>query len=431
MNSPKDKIGFWTCTSLVVGNMIGSGVFLLPSSLASYGGISILGWLISTGGAILLATIFGRLSRLFPQTGGPYIYAREGFGEFAGFFVAWGYWISMWCGNGAIAVAFVGYMGAIFPDIAASPIAELSTGLGAIWLLTWINSRSIKEAGFVQVVTTALKLVPLLFIIIFGMFYMDMSHFTPFNLSGETTWQATTATAALTLWAFLGLESATVPAGEVENASRTIPRATMVGVVLASIIYIISCNTVLGIIPPEILKESKAPFAAAAAIMWGDTAGTWIAIGAAIATFGTLNGWILMQGQIPYALSKDKLLPAFFGKTSKHGAPWAGLLVSAVVASIIMSMNFHKGLVEGFKFAILLSTLAVLVPYLFSTAVYILIGRQYQKLPHTLLGFVAFAYVLWSIAGTGAESIYWGFLLLVAGIPVYAWMKGKKKERQR
>lgn len=408
--------------------MIGSGVFLLPSALASYGGISILGWMLSTAGALLLAVIFGRLSRLFPQTGGPYIYASKGFGEFAGFFVAWGYWISMWCGNGAIAVAFVGYMGAIFPVIASNSLIELSVGLSAIWVLTWINSRSVKEAGFVQLVTTILKLFPLFLIAIFGLFYIDLSHFTPFNLSGESSWEAITATAALTLWAFLGMEAATIPAGEVENPSRTIPRATMVGVVFAAIIYIVACNVIMGIIPAEALKISKAPFADAARLMWGDSAGIWVAVGAAIATFGTLNGWIMMQGQIPYALSKDKLLPEFFSKTSKKGAPWAGLVVSALIASIIMSMNFHKGLVEGFKFAILLSTLAVLVPYLFSTAVYILIERQQRRIPQALLGLVTFIYVLWSIAGTGPTSIYWGFMLLVAGIPVYAWMKGVPKK---
>ena len=158
------RLGLWMCTALVVGNMIGSGVFLLPSALAPYGSISIAGWLLTSTGAIVLALVFGRLARLVPKTGGPYAYTREGFGEFAGFLVAWGYWIALWSGNAAVAVAFAGYFGFLVPAIGESGLASLGTALAAIWLLTWVNVRGVQAAGMVQVATTVLKIMPLILI---------------------------------------------------------------------------------------------------------------------------------------------------------------------------------------------------------------------------------------------------------------------------
>ena len=149
-----NTIGLWTTTSLVIGNMIGSGVFLLPSALAVYGGISIIGWLFSTIGAFILALLFSYLSKAMPSAGGPYAYTREGLGEFAAFIVAWGYWISIWCGNAAITVALVSYLSVFFPILAVNNIAAVVTGLSAIWLLTWVNTRGINTVGKVQLLTT-------------------------------------------------------------------------------------------------------------------------------------------------------------------------------------------------------------------------------------------------------------------------------------
>jgi len=211
------------CSALVVGNMIGSGAFLLPASLAIFGGISIIGWLFTTTGAILLAMVFFRLSRLIPKAGGPYVYTRQGFGDFAGFIVAWGYWISIMAGNAAIAVAFAGYLSLFWPAIATSSILAALVALSAIWFLTWINAAGVRNAGLLQVATTFLKLIPLIVIGTLGYFYFDVGNFTPFNLSEKSTFSAITATAALTLWAFLGIESATVPADNVKDPDRTIP----------------------------------------------------------------------------------------------------------------------------------------------------------------------------------------------------------------
>ena len=200
------SLGLWMCTALVVGNMIGSGIFLLPSSLAAFGPISLVGWIVTAGGAIALALIFGRLATTTPKTGGPYAYAREGFGDFAGFLIAWGYWIALWSGNAAVAVAFAGYMSFLVPIVGESQIAGLVAALGPIWLLTWMNIRGVQEAGIIQLVTTVMKLVPILALIVFGVAYIDTANFTPVNVSGQSAISAISACAALTLWAFIGLE---------------------------------------------------------------------------------------------------------------------------------------------------------------------------------------------------------------------------------
>ena len=428
--SSKKELGFWMCTALVVGNMIGSGVFLLPSSLASFGGISIFGWLFTTTGAILLAFVFSQLSKMVPKAGGPYIYTREGFGDFAGFIVAWGYWISILAGNAAISVALTGYLAVFWPVISSNSLLAMFVTLSSVWLLTWVNATGIRNAGFLQVITTVLKLLPLFVIAIFGLFYFKIEHFQPINLSGESSYSAITATAALTLWAFLGLESATVPAENVINPKRNIPKATIVGTLLAAVVYILGTVAVMGIISPNLLKDSTAPFADAASLMWGSWAKFAVAIGAAISCFGALNGWILLSGQIPFATAKDKLFPAIFAKKSKTNTPVPGLIISSFFVTILIGLNYTKGLVELFTFIILLAAVTTLLPYVFCTMAELMIFMKNKKdfdlkflIKSSIISILAFIYSLWAVMGSGQETVYWGFILILAGFPVYVWFK--------
>ena len=229
--------------------MIGSGIFLLPASLAAYGGISVIGWIVSACGGLVLAKVFSELGKMFPQTGGPYIFAKKGFGDFPGFLVAWGYWIAIICTNAAITVTMLSYLSVFFPILKSSSLVAVLTGLGTIWLLTYINSRGVKAAGWVQLITTILKLVPLILIAIVGMFFIELAHFQPFNLSKENNFTAITATTTLTLFAFLGIESATIPADNIKNPEVTIPKATMYGIWAAIFVYILGSVAVMGLIP--------------------------------------------------------------------------------------------------------------------------------------------------------------------------------------
>ena len=435
MANPKEsnKLGLWTSTSLVVGNMIGSGVFLMPAALAAFGGISLLGWVFSAIGSFFLAKVFGNLSKLIPNaTGGPYVYTRAGFGDFAGFLVAWGYWIANCCANATIVISFVGGMSVFFPSLATNTLAAIITGLASIWIITWINSRGVALSGKFQLLTTILKLLPLVLISVGGLLFIKAQNFHPFNLSGKPIFSAMTITATMTMFAFVGIESATIPAGNVENSEKIVSRATMLGLLISTFVYILGSVSIMGIIPAAQLKQSITPYADAAAIIYGPAARYLASAGVVIAAFGALNGWTFIQGQMPYGIAKDKLFPGIFGRLNKRGVPAVGMAISSGITSLVLLMNYTKGLVDQFKSLLLLATLSILIPYLFSAGAYIILGTKKNALHKAstlgvvLLGLVAFVYSLWEIGGSGEEAVYYGFLFLMAGIPFYIWLSYKK-----
>ncbi|WP_202307148.1 MULTISPECIES: amino acid permease [unclassified Mesorhizobium] len=423
-------LGLMACTALVVGNMIGSGIFLLPASLAAFGPISLAGWIVTSIGALILAVIFGRLSRIVVKTGGPYAYTQAGFGEFAGFIIAWGYWIALWTGNAAVAVALAGYVGFLVPAIGSSDTYSLAVALLAIWTLTLVNIRGVEEAGFVQIVTTVLKLVPLVLIGTLGFLWVEPANFSPLNTSGESDLAAISAAAALTLWAYLGLESATVPSGNVINPAKTIPRATIVGVLIAAAVYIAVTTVAIGVLPAELLAQSSAPLADVSREMWGAVGGTLVAIGAVISTFGTLNGFTLLTGQVPYGAALDHVFPERMGRLSRYGTPANALIFSNLLASILVAMNFAKGLVGAFNTIILLAVMSSLLPYALCALAELMIvvrsgrtvaGPEITKV--AILGAIGFVYALWALYGAGAETVFLGFLLVLVGIPIHVWIK--------
>ena len=406
----------------------------MPAALAAYGGISILGWLASSLGTFVLALVFSKLSKLFlDKAGGPYAYTKSGFGEFAGFLVAWGYWISIWIGMAIMAIAFVSALTVLFPILGNNSLVSVLTGLSAIWLLTWINSKGVRESGKIQVVTTILKLTPIVMIIVGGFFYFNIDNFIPFNVSDSSSFEAIAITSTMTLYAFLGFESATIPSDNVKDPGKTIPRATMLGTLITTMVYILGTIAVMGMVPLGELAISPAPFADAMGIMTGELGRGLVAGGAAIAAFGALNGWILIVGQLPKATAKDKLFPGIFKKENKKGVPVYGMLIGSALASAVMLMNYTEGLVEQFRFLILLGTMIAVVPYLFTAAAYVSILLE-KKLPSQPwlgiygMGSLAFSYSLWAIFGAGEKSVFWGFILLLLGIPFYVFVKWKNKD---
>jgi APA family basic amino acid/polyamine antiporter len=423
-------LGLSMATALVVGNMIGSGVFLLPASLAAYGPISIIALALTAVGAMLLALVFAKLGRTYPETGGPYAYSRRAFGDFIGFQQAWGYWIAAWAGNAAIAIAFVSYLGEYWTTLRSNNFLAAMVALTAIWALTLVNSLGVRQGGFVQVVTTIVKFIPLAGIGIIGLFFIKSANFDVLNVSGDSNFGAITAAATLTLWAFIGLECATIPAGDVRDPERTIPRSTIIGTLVTAVVYILGMVAVMGVIPPQTLVNSGAPFSDAANEMFGGWARDVVTICAIAATFGALNGWILIQGQVPMAAARDRLFPKPFARTSRNGTPIFGLVVSSVLVSLLMFMNYTKSLTDQFTFIILLATLTTLVPYAFSAMSELQLfvsdraafsARRLTK--DGIIALLAFGYSLWAIAGSGYEVVFKGFMLLMAGIPVYVWMK--------
>lgn len=410
-------------TSIVIGNMVGSGVFLLPAALAAYGIYSLWGWLLSAAGALLLARVFSRLSRRAPRAGGPYAYPREAFGDFAGFLIAWMYWMSLPATNAAIAVAFTSYLATFVPVLGTRPLAGAGATLAVTWLLTGVNIVGVRTAGRLQLITVILKVSPVLVFALWAIFYFD-PHMLATGAAGQSAPAAVNSCAALTMFAFLGLECATIPTGHVKDPQTTIPRATLYGTGIAAVFYILSTTAVMGIVPAGSLAHSNAPFAVAAQRLWGGWAGDLIAVAAIISCFGALNGWILMSGQFPQAVAQDHLFPKLFAKDSARGTPARGLVFSSVIATLLILMNYSRGLVGTYDVIILIVTFFTLVPYMLCSLAEVLLGRSDgSPVRNVVLASLAFAFALWAAAGAGRDTLYWGTLAMLAGLPVYVWLK--------
>jgi len=432
----KAKIGFWTLLCLVMGNMIGSGVFSLPASLARYGSISLLGWAFTAGGSLLIALIFCKLSQEAPNVGGPYAYCKQGLGDFMGFQVAWNYWISMWVGSSATVVMVVGYLAVFFPSLSHNTNLGFGCGLLIIWGLTALNMLSFKGSGKFQIITTLLKILPLGAIVIWGLPHMNFDHFYAFNVTELPHSSAFIATATLTMWTFIGLESATIPSENVENPKRLIPLATITGTLLVTLIYMLTQTTIIGLIPNNILQNSPAPFALAAENIFGHFGALAIALGAIIAALGSLNGFILIQSQIPMAAARDKLFPSFFSKTSRHGTPVRVLFMTGCIMSFVLWMNYDKSLVEQFTFLITLATLAALTTYLFSIVSEVVISMKKRKITggkvsagSIILSVAALAYTLWAIVGAGQEVFFYGSILFFASTPLFVLVRAQYRRK--
>jgi basic amino acid/polyamine antiporter, APA family len=426
---PRRSLGLATTTSVVIGNMVGSGIFLLPASLAAYGIYSLWGWGVSALGALLLARVFSRLARRAPLAGGPYAYPRQVFGDFAGFLLAWMYWISTAAGVAAIAVAFASYLASFLPLLATRPLAGAAAALAATWLLTGVNILGVRVAGRLQLITVILKLSPLLVLGLFGIFYFN-PHLLVSGDAGQSPAAAIDASAALTMWAFLGLECATIPADHVRDPERTIPRATWIGTGIAAVFYILCTTAVMGIIPAGSLAQSNAPFADAAKLLWGGWAGNLIAAAAIISCFGALNGWILVSGQFPQAAARDRLFPQLLATEGSRGTPMASLVLSSIIATIAILTTCRRGLVGMFNVMILIATFYTLVPYMLCALAELLLGRGGKARGRNIaLAALAFAFTLWATAGAGRDTLYWGTLIMLAGLPLYVWQTWFQADR--
>jgi basic amino acid/polyamine antiporter, APA family len=429
--SPDRRMGFWMCLALVIGNMVGSGVYLLPASLAPYGLDSIFGWLITAGGAVVLAAVFARLAKLFPKAGGPYVYARVAFGDQVGFLTAWGYWIGSWVGNAAIAIATVAYLAELIPWIKHTTGAPALASCAIIWVLTYVNWRGTREAGGLQVVTTVLKLLPLMAIIALGVWLLMRGDASIIQARPPTfSASAINASAILTLWAFLGLESATVPARSVDNPERNVPLATFWGTLFAAVIYILTCSIVVRLLPSSQLADSSAPLADVIRMFWGDGIASTLALFAFVSGFGALNGWILLQAEMPRVLANEGLFPKVFARESRHGTPGASLLITSLLLTTLVLMNFSRSMVQVFTFIVLIATSTYLIMYLCCALAALKLcwkgelGSEGRRLsPFLLLAILASVYSLWTLFGAGAEAFWWSLALFAAGWPVYWFMR--------
>lgn len=410
-------LGMAAVLALVVGNMIGSGIYLLPATLAPLGWNQAIGWMVTLGGALCLALVFAGLSARIPRAGGPYAYADAAFGPVAGYVAAWSYWVMTWVGNGAIAIAVISNLSLIFPAIGTTPGLPATLAIGCVWLLTLVNLRGVRAAGRVQEVTTLLKVLPLVALVALAVWFA-LSGAPRAPDPGIPLTGGTIATAAgLTFWGFLGLESATVPADKVENAERNVPRATLIGVALTGLIYLGISLAFALYMPIDRAAASPAPVADFLGQAFGPGVAMVVALFAAISAFGALNGWILVQGEMPWAMARGGVFPAWFARENASGTPLRGHLVSSALLTAMVLLNSQKGMGKLFEFIGSVSIAAGLVAYLLSALAALRLIKGSAGLAAAAL--VAALFTLWAEWGLGIVANLYGAALIGLGLLLY------------
>jgi APA family basic amino acid/polyamine antiporter len=428
MNSVNTKIiGFWRGWSIAVGCAVGSGIFMMPTLLAPYGLIGFGGWLIAGAGSVLVALTMSRLVRRIPKTGGPYVYANEGLGHFAGFIIAWTYWIACITAIAGISIAFVSYLGFFIPAISHSSLLSLLASLVLVWLIVTLNIFSIESSAKFQVVSTLLKLLPLFFMMFLGLVGFDSNNLPEINPTNANPFILLATVTTLVMWSFVGIETATVPAENFINPEKTIPKVLIAAVLSVLTIYILVSIAIAAIVPAEELMNSSAPFALAATKILGFSGGVIIAFGALISTLGSLNANTLTAGNITFAAARDKLLPSKFLTLSDAGTPIFSFILAGSFVSFLLMLNYTKGLIDAFIFFAMLSTLSTLIAYLFCAMAELKFLKNddssKQRNTAIFLTFGTFLYAFFAIWGAGMEIVFYSFMLILVGMPMYAWMR--------
>ncbi|MGH8134766.1 MAG: APC family permease [Steroidobacteraceae bacterium] len=420
------QLGFWMCTALVIGNMIGMGIFMQPAALAPFGLNALTGWLAVIFGCACLAIVFAALARQLPQADGPFGYIRATLGEPVAFAALWCYWISVWVTNAALAVAVVGYFVTVFP--AAKSIPSALQAVAFMWLFIAVNLLGVKSGGRVQVVTSLLKLVPLVLVIALGGFAIlsDPSAYEPNLPTTPIDLRSSMGAATIALFAMLGFESAVVAAGRVKDPERTIPRATLVGTLFVAVIYVAIVAIGMLLVPQATLAASDAPFVTILDSLLGAGSARWLALFVVISGLGCLNGWTLLSGELTRTLATRGLLPAVLGRSNRFGAPWAGLLLAGALATFVGLMNYSASLVAGFTFLSVVVTAANLPLYMCCVLAFFYLWRR-DPGAHSpvmcLAGLGGMAFAVFAFVGVGKEPLLWAVALAVVGLPLYFWMR--------
>jgi APA family basic amino acid/polyamine antiporter len=438
MGDRDDRMGLTQSSALIVGSIVGVGIFSLPYSLAGYGPISLVAMLVASVGALAFALLFAALSRRLPAEGGPYAYARGAFGNHIGFANAWSYWITAWAGNAAIAVGWVYYV-ETFINQGGNTTGSLVIALAGLWIPAAVNLSGLRNVGAFQVVTTVLKFLPLLFLAVVGPFFIVGGNFTPWNTSGDTSTAAIGGAMAICLFSYLGVETAAVAAQKVREPRRNVPRSTVGGTLASAAVYLVSLVAVFGILPASALAldENRASYSVAAdQILGGTWAGNLVAIAVIISGIGALNGWTMICAEMPLAAANDGLFPRRFARISSRGMPSFGIIASTALASVAVLVSFWGA--DGatvFTTLVLMTGITAAVPFAFSglaQVVWRLRDRKVGATAHLARDLVvactsivfSVAFIYYSRNSGDTWYVTWGPFLMTAGafvigIPVY------------
>jgi basic amino acid/polyamine antiporter, APA family len=423
MDKPGRKLGFFMAVALVMGNMIGSGVFLLPQGLAPFGWNAIAGWAITIAGALCLAHVLAKLTAAHEGAIGPAELVERSFGPLAGFLIGFAFWVSVWTGCVTIAVGAVSYMASFAPILGEHPSLA---ALGVVWAMTGVNLLGVRSAGSFQVVTTILKVIPLLVVaVLIALIFSraGTASLAPFPAEGLSL-PSVNAAAALTLWAMVGFEAACAASHKIDNPQANVPRATFIGALLAGILYLIVCSGITLMLPADQVAASNAPFALFVSTFWSPTAASFIAFFAAISAIGAVNGWTLVQGELPLEMARRRMMPDWFGQTAANGVAVNGLLTASVLGSLLIFANSNQSMGGLFTFMALLTTSVTL--WLYLACAFVALKRRIA-IPFAVAGLV---FGVWSLWGAGWEAGGLSILLMLAGLPLYWWARKQPLDKE-
>lgn len=430
-------LGITSATGLVVGSIIGTGVFTMPAVLAGAGTVSLLVLGIIALGAMMLAVLFGQLTKRVPSAdGGLYAYARHEFGDFAGYLTGWCYWIQAWAGNAAIVSAWVLYVDALF-GIHPSGLGNWGIALLGLWTPAVVNLAGVRQMAWFQNVTVVLKFLPLLFVAVAGWFFVTSANFGAFNASGGSLYSAIGIAAGVALFSFIGVEVAAMTAKRVRDPRKNVGRASLLGTAASAILYVLASAAVMGLVPHHALVNNGAPFVNAfeAIFNHGAWAGHLVAALAVVSGIGALNGWTLVTAEVSRAVAADGLFPKAFSWTDRKDSAWFGIVLAAALPSVLMLWSYTTATgLTVFTDLVYLTVVTVAIPYLFSACAQLtyLVSRRRRVQGWRLGRDLAVAgtsvlFSLWVTFAAGYQAVYQALILVLAGIVLYAFVAARRQ----
>lgn len=431
-------LGLTSATGLVIGSIVGTGVFTMPAVLAGAGtmGIVVLG--VIAVGAMLLAVLFGQLTKRVPNSdGGLYAYSRHEFGDFAGYLVGWCYWIQSWAGNAAIVSSWVFYVDALFGLDHPSGMVNWGIALVGLWVPAMVNLAGVRQMAWFQNVTVVLKFLPLLFVGVVGWFFIDAGHFGAFNASGGSLYSGIGIAAGVALFSFIGVEAAAVTAKRVRNPRTNVGRASLIGTALSALLYVLVTAAVMGLVPHETLVNTGSPFVNAFQSIFSSSAwaSKFIALVAVVSGIGALNGWTLIVTETSRAMANDDLFPHPFGWTDRHDTAWFGIVVGTALPSLLMFWRYasSSGLTV-FTYLVDLTVVTVAIPYFFSAIAQLtfLVSRRrrvqgWQLARDLFVAGVSVLFSMWVTFASGYQVVYQALVVILAGLVIYAFLNARRE----
>jgi putrescine:ornithine antiporter len=426
--SQRKKMSLLQLTVLVAVNMMGSGIIMLPASMAQVGAISLLSWIVTAVGSMAIAYGFAQAGVLTARSGGMSAYAEEAYGKSGFFIVFYLYFLSLAIGNVAIAISAVGYLARFAPWLAATPIATCIGVIGLIWLTTVANFGGPRVTGRIGAITVWGVILPVAGLSLIGWFWFSGQTFSAaWNPQQLPFLAGVNSSIALTLWAFLGMESAAQNSDAVENPRRNVPLACMLGTLGAGVIYILSTTVIQGIVPNAELAKSTGPFGLVYSQMFNPTVGAIVMALAALACLGSLLGWQFTIAQTAKSAAEDRMFPALFARVTRSEAPIYGMIVMAIVQSLMALCTISPTLSEQFSALVSLAVVTNVIPYVIALSALIVMMQKAGVPPTTYrwnvaVALIAMLYSTYAIYASGVQAVLGGTIVMVLGFIIYGFL---------